>query len=185
MEDERLIELFFERSEQAVSGLSDKYGGLCTKLACNILSSREDAEECVNEAYLGVWNSIPPQRPEKLSAYVLRIVRNLALKRVHYNSALKRGSSCTSSIEELSDFIPSGTDTENEYDAKLASAAINSFLAGLGRDERVLFVRRFWYNEDIGSLAELFGTSSHNISVRLNRTKNKLRKHLEKEGVYL
>ncbi|MBR6872126.1 MAG: sigma-70 family RNA polymerase sigma factor [Ruminococcus sp.] len=185
MEDEKLIGLFFERSEQAIAGLSDKYGGLCMKLAGDILPDRQDAEECVNDAYLGVWNTIPPQRPEKLLSYVLRIVRNLALKKHRYNTAAKRSSNLTEALDELEPFIPSGTDTESEYDASAAGEAINSFLGGLKKEDRILFVRRYWFSQPIDELAELFGTSSHNISVRLHRTREKLKKHLEKEGVYL
>ena len=141
MDDKQIIRLFFERSEQAITELSQKYGDLCMKIARSILNDHQDAEECVNDAYLGAWNSIPPQSPDPLRAYICRIVRNRSLKRLRTNSAIKRGSQFEVSLSELEDCIP-----DNSLDEQLAvnelSAQINAFLAALSKDDRLMFVKR-------------------------------------------
>ncbi|MBR6102211.1 MAG: sigma-70 family RNA polymerase sigma factor [Ruminococcus sp.] len=182
MDDKRIIELLFERSEQALDILSDKYGALCSHIAGNILSSKEDAEETVNEAYLAVWNTVPPERPDPLSAFISRIVRNLALKRLRTNTAMKRGSGLSVSLEELEGCVAAPSGVEEQAEARELGRLINSFLASLPKDERVLFVRRYYFCDSIDGLAELFHTSGHNVSARLYRTREKLRKYLRKEG---
>lgn len=128
MEDQQIIRLFFERSEQAITELSRKYGALCFQIADNILDDPQDAEECVNDAWLGAWNSIPPQRPDPLRAYVCRIVRNLSLKKLRANSALKRSSRFEVSLSELEDCI-SAHSLDEQLAAGELSAQINAFLA--------------------------------------------------------
>ena len=181
-EDSRLIELFFERSEQAIALLDEKYGAVCHKTARNILSSKQDAEECVSDAYLAVWNSVPPERPNPLVTYLLKIVRNLSLKKHRANTALKRGSGYDTALDELAECLPSSEDVENAVDARELAAVLDRFLDGLGRDERVLFVRRYWFGDGIPELARLFGISRHAASARLYRTREKLRIMLKKEG---
>ena len=181
-DDSKLIELFFERSEQAVELLSEKYGGVCLSTARNILSSPQDAEECVNDAYLAVWNTVPPERPSPLIAYLLRIVRNLSLKKHRSNSAAKRGSGYDSAMDELAECIPSNENVESEYDANELGGLIDRFLGTLGKDERVMFVRRYWFGDDIGALAKHFGISRHAASGRLYRTREKLKAYLKKAG---
>ncbi len=181
MEDIGIIDLFFERSEQAVKELDEKYGRLCMKLSLNILNSTEDAEECVNESYLAVWKLIPPNRPEKLMPYLLRIVRNTAVKKLRYKTAEKRSVNLTP-IDELNEVLRDRDTVDSIIDAKYYAALINSFLDSIGKEERVMFVRRYWFSESIDELAELFGISKHNVSVRLSRTRNKLKAYLEKEG---
>ena len=158
MEDRRIIELFYERSEQAVFELSEKYGKLCLKIALNIVGDPRDAEECVNEAYLGVWKSIPPERPEHLRAYLCAIVRNIALKRYKANTALE---------------------------SSVLSETINSFLDSLDPVNRSIFMRRYWFFDPISEIAEAFGITEHNVSVRLSRTRSKMRRFLKKEGIWL
>ena len=136
MEDQQIIRLFFERSEQAITELSRKYGALCFQIADNILDDPQDAEECVNDAWLGAWNSIPPQRPDPLRAYICRIVRNLSLKKLRANSALKRSSRFEVSLSELEDCI-SAHSLDEQLAAGELSAQINAFLAALRRDDRV------------------------------------------------
>ena len=183
MEDSEIIELFYERSEQAIVELSKKYGSVCSRVANNILNDRSDAEECVNDAYLAAWDTIPPQRPSPLLSYVCRIVRNLAIKRYHSNTAAKRNSTYDVSLDELENCFPSSDSVEDEFDAKETARIIDEFLETLDEENRVMFVRRYWYAATIEELAELFYTSKHNISVRLHRTREKLKKHLIKEGV--
>ena len=184
MEDTRIIELFFERDQQAIQELDTKYGKVCHKLSYNIVNNRYDAEECVNDALLGAWNSIPPRSPDPLRAYVCRIVRNLSLKKLRANSALKRSSRFEVSLSELEDCI-----SANSLDEQLAagelSAQINAFLAALRRDDRVMFVRRYWFAQPLSEIADAFGTTENNVSVRLGRIRRKLHTYLERKEVTL
>lgn len=182
MEDSRIIELFFERSEQAIAELSDKYGAVCSGIALNILNDQLDSEECVNDAYLGVWNSIPPEHPDSLAGYVCSIVRNLALKKYHQNTAKKRNSTYDVALEEIAEYLPSKSYVEDEIQANELAECINSFLATLDRQDRIMFVRRYWYSDSMDELSELFHVSKHYISVRLSRIRKALRKHLIQEG---
>lgn len=183
-EDSKLIELFFERSEQAIDLLSKKYGAVCMRLAQNLLTVRQDAEECVNDAYLAVWETVPPERPDPLIAYLCRIVRNLALKKLRANTAAKR-SGYDTALDELAESIASNESVENELEARELAKHIDRFLSSLGRDERVLFVRRYWFSDSLSELAELFGASEHALSARLYRTREKLKKYLDREGIQL
>ena len=185
MDDGRIIELFFERSEQAIAELSDKYGSLCAKVAFNILNNRIDSEECVNDAYLAVWNTIPPRRPERLSSYVCRIVRNLALKKYHSDTAQKRNSRYDLALDEIEACFPSAASVEDEIAAGEIAAMIDRFLETLDGKSRVMFVRRYWYADSIDDIASLFATSGHYVSVRLSRIRKALKKYLEREGVRL
>ena len=175
MEDQQIIRLFFERSEQAITELSRKYGALCFQIADNI---------CVNDAWLGAWNSIPPQRPDPLRAYVCRIVRNLSLKKLRANSALKRSSRFEVSLSELEDCI-SAHSLDEQLAAGELSAQINAFLAALRRDDRVMFVRRYWFAQPLSEIADAFGTTENNVSVRLGRIRRKLHTYLERKEVTL
>ena len=145
MEDSRIIDLFFERSEQAITELSKKYGAVCGRVASNILNDRLDTEECVNDAYLAVWNTIPPQRPASLSGYVCRIVRNLALKKYHFNTAQKRNSTYDVALDEIQNCFSSESLVEEETELKDLSKAIDSFLEALDKQSRILFVRRYFF----------------------------------------
>lgn len=181
MDDKQIIRLFFERSERAITELSRKYGALCFQIADNILNDRRDAEECVNDAWLGAWNSIPPQRPDPLRTYVCRIARNHALKRLRANTALKRGSRFEVSLEEL-EACAAGDPPDEQLSASELTAQINAFLAALDRNDRVMFVRRYWFAEPLAEIAEAFGISENNAAVRLRRIRKKLRKNLEQEA---
>lgn len=182
MEDSRIIELFYARSEQAIKELSKKYGALCTHVARNILNSRQDAEECVNDAYLGVWNTIPPENPNPLRTYICRIVRNLSIMRYHSNTAKKRNSYYDAALDELEDCITSASSVEDEISVRELSRLLDAFLDNLDVENRVIFVRRYWYSDSVSEIAERLGVSSNNISVRLSRIRSKLKKFLEKEG---
>lgn len=185
MDDDKIIELFFLRSEEAIGELSKKYGGKCFKVAHNVLGDRRDSEECVNDAYLGVWNSVPPERPDPLLSYVCRIVRNLALKKYHENTAKKRNSNYDVALDEISGCFPSSSSVEDELESGEIAAAIGDFLGSLGKDDRIMFVRRYWYADTPGEIAALFGKSGHFVSVRLSRIRKALKKHLAEKGVTL
>lgn len=178
MDDDQIIRLFFERSEQAVTELSRRYGALCFRVADSILNDPQDTEECVNDAYLGVWNSIPPHTPDPLRAYICRIVRNHALKKRRANTALKRGSRFEISLSELEDCLPDNS-LDEQLSASELSAQLNTFLAALNRNDRVMFVKRYWFSESLSEIAGTFGITENNASVRLSRMREKLRKYLE------
>ena len=183
LEDSRIIALFDARSEQAIAELDRKYGAAVKRTAANILCDRRDVEECVNDAYLGVWNSIPPQRPQALVSYVCRIARNLAVNRWHANTAKKRSANYELILDELEECLPSGADVETELEVRELTEAIDRFLAALSREDRFLFVRRYWYADPVSELAALTGGSANRVSVRLFRLREKLRKTLTKEGL--
>lgn len=183
MDDGKIIELFFERSEQAITRLSEKYGSTCQRIAVNILKDEFDAEECVNDAYLGAWNTIPPQKPNPLLSYICRIVRNLAIKRYHRNRAVKRNSHYDTSLDELENCIPAQNRVEDEVNAIELAGIIDDFLDGLDKINRVMFVRRYWFSDSVSDIAALFKMSAHAVTARLSRTRERLRRYLEERGV--
>ena len=183
MEDAQIVDLFFERSEQAIDELQKKYGAAVAKTAANILRSRQDAEECANDTYLAVWDSIPPHRPDPLVAYVCRITRNLAVSKLRSETAQKRNHSLDLVLDELEDFLPSGADVEADYDYKETVEGINRFLFTLDYDDRYLFVRRYWYADSVQEIAAAMQLRENRVSLRLFRLREKLRKTLQKEGL--
>lgn len=183
MDDKEIIELYWERDERAIKETSLKYEKLCTYIANNILSSREDCEECVNDTWLGVWNAIPTKRPEKFSAFVSKITRNLALKKYEYISAAKRDYSVVTSLEELGECV-SGTDSiESEMEKRNIENAINQFLWKQKEEKRNVFIRRYWYFDSIESICARTGFSQSKIKSMLYGTRRKLRRYLESEGI--
>ena len=182
MKDEEIVELYFSRSEDAISETALKYGNYCSYISQNILHSKEDAEECVNDAYLAVWNTIPPQKSEHLLAYICRIVRNISITKYHSNTAKKRNSYYDTALDELDECIMSGLSVEDEIDARELSCLINIFLDTLSKENRVIFVWRYWFSDSVQDIAEKLGISSNNVSVRLSRIRSKLKKFLKKEG---
>lgn len=182
LEDSKIIDLFHARQEQAIVELSKKYGAVCSKIARNILSNGSDAEECVNDAYLGAWNTIPPQRPDSLLAYICRIVRNLSITRYHSNTAVKRNSYYDAALDELEECLASAESVEAEISAKELSELLDRFLETLDEENRVMFIRRYWYSDSVSDIAESFHMSSNNVSVRLSRLRERLKKYLRKEG---
>jgi RNA polymerase sigma-70 factor (ECF subfamily) len=153
------------------------------RTAANLLRDRLDAEECVNDTWLGVWNSIPPQRPNPLVSYVCRIARNLAVKRWRAETAAKRNGEYDLVLDELAECIPSGMDVESELERRELTGAINRFLDTLGYEDRFLFVRRYWYADSVADIAAATHGSVNRTSVRLFRLREKLRKSLQKEGL--
>ncbi len=185
MHDEKIIQLFFERSEQAIGELDKKYGRVCHSVAYNILNNRQDAEECVNDAYLGTWNAIPPERPNPLLAFVCKIVRNLSLKRYEQNTAAKRNSRYDVAMEELEDCLASSVTVEEEMEVRELTEIIRSFLESLTRENRVIFLRRYWFSDSYADIARQVGISEKNVSVRLTRLRKDLRKYLKEREVLL
>lgn len=182
LEDSKIIDLFFARSEQAIDMLAKKYGGVCTKIAENILNNRLDVEECLNDAYLGVWNTIPPQRPNPLISYVSKIVRNRAIAKYHANTALKRNSYYDVALDELSECLADISSVEDEVTANELTKILNDFLATLDKDKRVMFVRRYWYADSVTDIAKRFHVSNNYVSVNLLRIRESLKEYLKKEG---
>lgn len=185
MTDEQIIELFFIRSEQAIAELDDKYGKVCHSVSYNILGNKQDAEECVNDAYLGTWNAIPPAKPNPLLAFVCKIVRNISLKRYEQNTAKKRNSYYDLAIEELEDCLASSTTVEDEIAERELTRIIERFLRSLSKENRVIFLRRYWFSDSYADIAMRVNLSEKNISVRLTRIREKLREYLLENGVLL
>ena len=183
MEDSRIIDLFFERSEQAIDELSRKYGHAVKKTAANILSDPLDVEEVANDTYLKAWNSIPPQNPNPLVSYVCRIARNLAINRYHANTAEKRSGNYGLILDEMEECVPSDVHVETEVEAKELTEAINRFLSTLKAEDRFLFVRRYWYADSVSEIAAMADSRPDRISLRLFRIRGKLKKALMKEGL--
>lgn len=182
MDDREIVTLFFKRSEQAIVELSAKYGAVYHMVAKNILNNALDAEECVNDAYLGAWNTIPPNHPDPLLTYVCRIVRNLSIAKYHKNTALKRNSIYDAALDELEECLASEKNVEEELSAKELSCLIDQFLGTLNQENRVLFVRRYWYSDSIADIAMRMKLSENNVYVRLARIRRKLKLYLKKEG---
>lgn len=179
MEDASITEMFRKRDENAIAELKNKYGGLCMYIAGNILSQREDAEECVNTAYYEIWNRIPPEIPDDLKTYLCRIVRNIAIKRLEYNTALKRSPSLAVSLEEIGDCMPSVTD---DMSGDELADAVSRFLRTQDELRRRIFVRRYWYGDTLADIAERFGINERTAATYLFRTRKKLKAFLQKEG---
>lgn len=183
MDDNRIIELYWERKEEAIKETSLKYGGLCTHIAKNILASYEDSEECVNDTYFAVWNAIPNERPNRFSAFISRIARNLALKKYEYVSAAKRNPAAVFSLEELGDCV-SGTDSvESEVESRRIESLIDQFLWQQREEKRNVFIRRYWYFDSIESICESTGFTPGKVKSMLYEMRQKLRTYLESEGI--
>ena len=184
MDDTRIIELFWARSEAAITEISAKYGAYCRSIADNILSNREDAEECVNDTWLRVWSTIPPERPVVLRAWLGRIVRNLALNRWQKNHAQKRGSGVDEILTELEGCIPSAQDVERQVEAEELSRLINLWLGTLQKRDRMVFVRRYWYGESVQTLAKTCAVSPAKMAKKLFVLRGGLKQALEKEDIF-
>lgn len=185
MDDEKIIALFFRRSEQALKQLDIKYGKICHTLSYNILNDRQDAEECVNDAYLGAWNAIPPTKPNPLQAYICKIVRNISLKLYYRKKAAKRNSIYEIAMQELEAYLPAPNTVETEIDARELARTIESFLDTLNEENCVIFMRRYWFSDTYAEIAQRVGISEKNVSVRLTRIRKQLKEYLIERGVYL
>ena len=183
MQDDEIISLFFARSEDAIRQLDVQYGRTCRSLSHNILGSWQDAEECVNDAYLGAWNTITPQKPSPLLAYICKIVRNLSLRRFRDKMALKRNAHFDVALQELEGCLPSSDTLDDQIDAKELAAVIKQFLDSLSVENRVIFLRRYWFLDSYREIARRVGLTEKTVSVRLVRIRQKLKALLEEKDV--
>lgn len=186
MEDLKIIELFFERKECAIIETERKYGRYLSKIAYNILFDTEDSEECVNDTYMKTWNIIPPQKPKVLRTFLGKITRRLAIDIFRRKHAEKRGKSeYILSLSELDECIPDNFSPEKESEQKDLSESINRFLSSLSKENRDIFVCRYFYSDSIKDIASFFQSSESKIKSSLFRSRKTLKEHLEKEGFYL
>lgn len=184
MDDQQIVSLYWAREEEAISRTAERYGSYCYAIAYNILSVHEDSEECVNDTYLDAWNSMPPHRPTVLSAFLGKITRRIAIDRWRAGHAQKRGGGeMTVALDELSECVASPNDVTREVETLEVAAGVQRFLSTLPDTERRIFVRRYWHMESIASLADRFGYGQSRVKSMLHRTRTKLRRHLEEEGL--
>lgn len=179
MSDAEIIGLFWERSENALSAFSQKYGGLIYQTAENILGSIQDALECQNDTYWGMWRAIPPEKPESLAAYSVRMARNIALNR--RRAGMTRKQCGTLPLDDLENYLL-GVSAEDHCSARELGEALNRFLEKLDPENRAIFLRRYWFSDPIENIAKKLGHTENTISVRLHRIRGKLKKFLEQEG---
>ena len=185
MEDEQIVELYWQRSDQAIGETSRKYGRYCHAIAVNICGSPEDAEECVNDTWLRAWNRMPDQRPRVLSAFLGRITRNLAIDRVKARSRDKRGGGEAALIlDELAECVPGGTEPERSLEQKELEEAVGRFVALLPEAEKRLFVLRYWYAASMDEMAGRLSLTRGQVAGRLFRTRRKLQNYLKEEGLW-
>ena len=183
MEDNEIVELYFKRSDKAISETDKKYGAYCSHIAYNILSNVQDTEECVNDTWLAAWNSIPPHRPQSLRTFLGKITRRLSLMKLRSRNRLKRGSgSVAVALEEIGECMPSSDNVETAVEEKELTEAVNTFLRTLGKTERDVFVCRYWYFAPIADISKGLGFTESKIKSLLYRTRNKLRAYLQEEG---
>ena len=183
MTDLQIIELYWNRSEDAITQTNQKYGAYCFTVANTILSDAQDAEECVSDTWLKAWLAIPPQRPDKLKLFLAKITRNLSVDRLKARLAQKRGGGEAELVlEELDQCIPTSMDTEQAYSMKELGRFINQFVRALPEREGNLFIRRYFYGEAVETIALRYHIKPHNAAVILSRVRLKLKRHLEQEG---
>lgn len=186
MEDSKIVDLYWERSESAVTETSSKYAKYCRYISFNILHNQQDVEECVNDTYLRAWNSMPTQRPNRLSTYLGKITRNLSINKYMGYTANKRGSGQVDLVlSELDECVPSPESVEQSVDEKLLLDIINCFLASLPRMNRIVFMRRYWYLSPIKEIAREYEMNENKVKSILFRLRNELKLFLEKEGINL
>lgn len=186
MDDAKIVQLYWDRNEQAISVTANKYGNYCTSIAINILGNREDAEECVNDTYMNAWNSMPPHRPNILSTFLGKIVRNLSFNRYKHNTADKRGGGeLPVVLDELSDLVSGKDDVEQESEHKELVKSIDAFLDTLSPEKRSIFISRYWYTDSISEIAVRHGMNDGAVSMTLNRLRLKLHNYLLERGFEL
>ena len=183
VDDKTIIELFFQRNQQGIRELDHKYGKICHNLSYNILNSSRDAEECVNDAYLGAWDAIPPVYPNPLLPYILKIVRNISLKSYYKKGAAKRNSAYTIAMEEIEACLADPKTVEGEIEAKELARIIEGFLDTLTPKERIIFMRRYGYIDTYADIGRYLGISEKNVSVRLSLIRKKMKRYLRAKEV--
>ena len=182
MEDLQIIELYFERNENAIKETDDKYGEICFRVANNILKNNEDSEECVSDTYLSTWNQIPPTRPNNFMAFLCKITRNMSLKRLEYLTAKKRKSISTISFDEIEGYV-SDSQVKTDMDSRELGMLISEFLWREKTDARNVFIRRYWFFDSVKDIADRYDFSESKVKSMLFHTRNRLRDFLKKEGI--
>lgn len=186
MKDEQIVQLYWDRDQQAIPVTAEKYGKYCATIARNILENREDVEECLNDTWLGAWDSMPPHRPRTLPVFLGKITRNLSFSRFRRDHAEKRGGGeLPLVLDELDECVSGQSSVEDEYDRKELLEAINEFLDALPREKQVIFVCRYWYADCVGDIAARLGMTESHVSMTLTRLRRKLCEHLTKGGFKL
>lgn len=186
VEDEKIIDMYWARNEAAITETDSKYGKYCRYISYNILYNEEDSMECVNDTYLRAWNAMPPKRPNKLSAFLGKIVRNLSLNLYEKRHAAKRGDGQMEVVlDELSECIPDKHKVEDVIEERTITKVINDFLANVPEEKRKIFVRRYWYMSSVNEIATEYGISQSKVKMTLLRLRNDLKMHLEKEGIFV
>ena len=181
--DKKILPLLHERSEQAIPALSGKYGRLCLSIARSVLGSEQDAQECVADTFLAVWNQIPPDNPTSLGAYISRIVRNLSLTRRSHNTAAMRDQRLNVCLEELEAILPGGEDPAKTMESRLITETIDRYLSTQNKTNRAIFVRRYYLHQSCKQIGAYFGMTEQAVRSRLLRLREGLRAALEKEGI--
>jgi len=185
LDDSEIIKLYWERSEDAIKATDVKYGRLCRHIASNLLNNKQDEEECINDVYLGVWNTIPPEKPCVFSAFIGRIVINQALKKIRFKTAKKRNPEGICSLSELDEIVSGKDSIDNEIESIFIENAINSFLWSQSEEKRLIFINRYWYNESIDTISKRTGFTMSKVTSMLYQTRHKLKTYLESEGIKL
>ena len=185
MDDSAIIDLFFARDEAAIREVDAKYGPLCHRLSYNILNNEQDAEECVSESYLGLWNAIPPRRPNPLPAFLCKIVRNRSIARYHANTAAKRNGAYDAALSEIEPCLAAPDDPQSHLEVKELARLLEQFLDSLSPENRVIFLRRYWFADSYADIAKQVGLTEKNVSVRLTRIRAQLRGHLIRNEVFV
>lgn len=185
MDDMKIVDLYWQRNETAISATQEKYGAYLLRIAFNIVAQLSDSEECVNDTYFGAWNSIPPQKPTVLQTYLGKIARRIAIDRYRKNTSIKRGNRETElAIDEFTECLPSSSSVEQEIEVRQLSTAINEFLHTLSRVKRRAFLFRYWYSMSIKETSALLGFSETKTVNMLLRTRKALKDYLEKEDLF-
>lgn len=179
--DTEIIELYIARSEDAIRQTQFKYGNLCFRIALNVLKNNEDAEECVNDTYLSVWNRVPPDMPENFKAYICKIARNLSLSRLRYNTAKKRSPDMLVSLSDVDNTVSAADGVSDQELGRL----ISEFLRSESADVRNVFMRKYWFYDSVEEIAERFSFSKSKVKSMLFHTRNRLKKYLKEEGIEL
>ena len=184
MKDSEIIDLYFARQERAISETDKKYGPYCRNISYNILENREDSEECTNDTYMKLWNVIPPQKPVRFCAFIASVVRSIALNMVRRSSAAKRGGGNAQTIfDEIAECVADRDTVESSLDEKELVKALNGFLASCGTEKQLIFMKRYYHFRSVSQIAEEMHISEDKVKQSLHRTREKLRAHLEKEGI--
>lgn len=198
MEDEKIMELLFQRSDRALLQIKQQYGKILDIMTFHIVGNREDTEECINDLLFAVWNSIPPNRPSRFRAYLMKTARNLAIKKYHFNRAEKRNTHYKISLDELTELfddksnrktkgnqyrtvMESSENVQMELEVKELASIINNWLLELSKEKRGIFVSRYWYGDSVEEIAELFDISKSKVKVVLHRLRKELKKSWKKK----